>query len=130
MSFALGSLGQIALPVRDLEASVGFCARVLGLLVQMRFPGLAFFDMAGVRLMIQEMDPVESSSTVLYFRVADIEAAHSDLIAQGVSFVDEPQVTAELDDHTLWMAFFQDLDDHPLALMAEVHRERKESAAQ
>lgn len=80
--------------------------------------------------MIQEMDPVESSSTVLYFRVADIEAAHSDLIAQGVSFVDEPQVTAELDDHTLWMAFFQDLDDHPLALMAEVHRERKESAAQ
>tara|TARA_A100001037_G_C14978509_1_gene556974 strand:- start:348 stop:737 length:390 start_codon:yes stop_codon:yes gene_type:complete len=120
MSALLGGLGQIALPVRDLEASMPFYAKTLGLRVLMQPPGMAFFDLVGVRLMIQEMETVESSSTVLYFRVEDIEAAYSDLTARGVSFMDKPHVIAQLDDHTLWMAFFQDPDDHPLALMAEV----------
>ena len=116
----LSGLGQIALPVRDLDASISFYHKVLGLPALMQFPGMAFFDLAGVRLMIQAMDAPMPSSTVLYFQVDEIQGAYADLATRGVSFLDEPHMIVQLADHDLWMVFFQDPDEHPLALMAEV----------
>ena len=51
--FGLGPIGQIAVPVEDVERAIAFYRDVLG----MRFlfqapPGLGFFDCGGVRLML------------------------------------------------------------------------------
>ena len=50
-AFGLNRIGQIAVPVTDIEAAIHFYRDTLG----MRFlfqapPGLAFFDLNGVRL--------------------------------------------------------------------------------
>ena len=88
------------------------------------FPGLAFFDCDGVRLMLSlpEKKEFDHPSSVLYFRVADIQTAYRTLRERNVTFRDEPHVIARMPDHDLWMCFFHDLDDNMFALMAEVTR--------
>ena len=116
------SLGQIALTVSDVEGSIGFYRDAVGLpfLFSPR-PTLAFLDLGGVRLMLSapEGEFSAGSSTVLYLKVADIEAAHSAMRERGVAFVDEPHLVAPMPDHDLWMCFFRDPDAHMLALMSE-----------
>lgn len=117
----LAAIGQIALTVRDLDAAVTFYRDALGIAFLYRFPGLAFFDCAGVRLMLSEPEgEFEQAASVLYFRVADIQEAVAELRGRGVRFMDEPHLIARMPDHDLWMAFFRDLDDNQLALMSEV----------
>jgi methylmalonyl-CoA/ethylmalonyl-CoA epimerase len=122
--FALGAIGQIALTVHDLDRSVAFYRDALALRFLFRVPGLAFFDCEGIRLMLSlpEESAAGGTSSVLYFRVPDIQGAHAALAARGVSFEGPPHRIAVLDDHELWMAFFRDPDAHLLALMAEVPR--------
>jgi predicted enzyme related to lactoylglutathione lyase len=55
-------------------------------------------------------------SSIIYYRVADIQAAHQTLVARGVSFRGEPHVVHRAPDHELWMAFFYDVDRNTLAL--------------
>ena len=116
------NLGQVALTVRDMERSIAFYRDAVGL----RFlfapaPTLAFLTIGDVRLMLSapEGDFSPGASSVLYLRVADIEAEHAALTARGVSFVDEPHLVARMPDHELWMCFFRDPDGHTLALMCE-----------
>lgn len=116
------SLGQVALTVRDVQRSMAFYREELGL----RFlfapaPTLAFFMIGDVRLMLSapEGEFTPGGSTVLYLRVADIEAEHAALAARGVSFIDAPHLVARMPDHELWMCFFRDPDAHTLALMSE-----------
>ena len=58
--------------------------------------------------------------SVLYFRVPDIAAAHTELAGRGVTFTDVPHRIARLPDHDLWMTFFEDTEGNVLALMSEV----------
>ena len=116
------NLGQIALTVRDMERSVAFYRDALGL----RFlvapaPTLAFLMIGDVRLMLSapEGDFVPGGSTVLYLRVADIDAEHEALVGRGVAFIDAPHLIARMPEHELWMCFFRDPDGHTLALMSE-----------
>jgi len=115
-------LGQIALTVRDVERSAAFYRDALGL----RFlfapaPSLAFLMIGDVRLMLSaaEGEFTPGGSTVLYLRVADIDAEHAALGARGVTFIDTPHLVARMPDHELWMCFFRDPDGHTLALMCE-----------
>jgi methylmalonyl-CoA/ethylmalonyl-CoA epimerase len=86
-------------------------------------PGLAFFDCAGIRLMLSASEtPGDPSRTVLYFRVPGMEAACQTLAGRGVIFESEPHVVARMPDHDLWMAFFRDPDRNLLALMSEALR--------
>ena len=86
-------------------------------------PGLAFFDCAGIRLMLSGAEkPGEQYSSVVYFRVPDILAAAKTLESRGVPFDRPPHLVARMPDHDLWMAFFRDPDRNLLALMAEVAR--------
>lgn len=116
------SLGQVALTVRDVQRSTAFYRDQLGLpFLFAPAPTLAFLTIGDVRLMLSapEGDFSPGASSVLYLRVADIEAEHAALTARGVSFVDEPHLVARMPDHELWMCFFRDPDGHTLALMCE-----------
>jgi methylmalonyl-CoA/ethylmalonyl-CoA epimerase len=120
---ALNQIGQIAITVRDLPRAVNFYRDVLG----MRHlfdagPKLSFFDCGGVRLMLDVPTEVEFQRppSVLYYKVADISAAHGELKQKGVRFIDEPHVIAKLPTHDLWMTFARDSEDNVFALMSEV----------
>jgi methylmalonyl-CoA/ethylmalonyl-CoA epimerase len=39
-----------------------------------------------------------------------------------VKFEQRPTLVAPMPDHDLWMAFFRDSENNPLALMAEVQK--------
>ena len=121
-TLSLSRIGQIAITVKDVERSTSFYRDVLGMRFLFAFPGLAFFDCDGVRLMLSKPEAKEFDhpSSVLYFRVADINLAYQTLRSRKVDFVDEPHIVARMTDHDLWMAFFRDLDDNIFALMCEV----------
>jgi catechol 2,3-dioxygenase-like lactoylglutathione lyase family enzyme len=121
-NFGLAQIGQIAVPVADVERAIAFYRDVLG----MRFlfqapPGLGFFDCAGVRLMLDEPAKAQAGhGSVIYYKVPDLQAAVERLAARGVTFEAKPHLIAKLPDHELWMAFFRDPDQNLLALMSEV----------
>lgn len=121
--FGLTTIGQIAVPVADLDRAVVFYRDTLGMTFLFQAPpGLAFFDLDGVRLLLDvpaKAQP-QNYSSIIYYKVPDIQAAHQTLIARGVTFDQEPELVAKMPDHELWMAFFQDPDDNILALMCEV----------
>jgi len=122
-NFGLAQIGQIAVPVSDIDRAVAFYRDTLG----MRFlfqapPGLGFFDCAGVRLMLDAPAWAQGthSSSIIYYKVPDLGAAFESLSERGVQFEAKPHLIARLPDHELWMAFFRDPDHNLLALMSEV----------
>jgi methylmalonyl-CoA/ethylmalonyl-CoA epimerase len=119
----LSTIGQIAVPVQDLDRAVGFYRDVLGLpLLFQAPPGLAFFDAGGIRLLVERPQEQEFAhpSSVIYFKVDDIQAMHDAMFERGVAFRREPHLIARLPDHDLWMAFFSDGEGNTHALMSEV----------
>lgn len=121
-SFGLGQIGQIAVPVSDIDRAVAFYRDTLG----MRFlfqapPGLGFFDCGGVRLMLDAPAKARAGqASIVYYKVPDLQAAFDTLSSRGVAFEAKPHLIAKLPDHELWMAFFRDPDGNLLALMSEV----------
>jgi methylmalonyl-CoA/ethylmalonyl-CoA epimerase len=116
-------IGQIAVPVADLDRAVGWYQAVLGLRLLFRAdPGLAFFDCGGVRLMLSRPEGTDESSraSVIYYVVADLAAAHAALASRGADLVDDPHLIARLPDHDLWMAFCRDSEGNLVGLMSEV----------
>ena len=119
--FGLTSLGQILMPVKDLARALAFYRDTLGIRFLFEVPRMAFFDLDGVRLMLAEQDEnANHSGSLLYYRVDDIEGAAALLSGRGVSWAQKPTLIAEMGDHDLWMAFFQDSEGNQLALMSEV----------
>jgi methylmalonyl-CoA/ethylmalonyl-CoA epimerase len=121
----ISRLGQIQVRAHDVERATVFYRDVLGLKLLFKAPpGLAFFDCGGVRLMIDHPEKAEFDhpSSILYFAVPDIQAAHAQMKQSGVRFEDEPHMIAKMPDHDLWMTFFRDSEDNLLALMCEVKR--------
>jgi methylmalonyl-CoA/ethylmalonyl-CoA epimerase len=120
-SFGLTQLGQIALTVTDVGRALEFYRDTLGMKLLFQVPNLAFFDCAGVRLMLSgaETAPPDSGS-VLYYRVPDIHGAYDTLSARGLAFEQKPHLVARMPDHELWMAFFRDPDRNLLAIMSEM----------
>jgi len=114
-------IGQIAVTVGDLDRAVAFYQGVLRLPLLFQFPGLAFFDCGGVRLMLSRPEKPELAGTsILYYRVPSIGAAASALEAQGVTLLQQPSVVHRDARHELWLAFLQDSEGNHLGLMQEV----------
>ena len=122
-AFGLSKIGQIAIPVTDIDRAVAFYRDVLGMkfLFQAPPPGLGFFDCGGVRLML-DLPAREQAGRggVLYYKVDDLQATFDTLSARGVAVEAKPHLIARMPDHELWMAFFRDPDGNAFALMAEV----------
>jgi DNA-binding CsgD family transcriptional regulator/catechol 2,3-dioxygenase-like lactoylglutathione lyase family enzyme len=118
----LAPLGQISRNVSDIEVAQRWYGQVLGLKHLYTFGKLAFFDCGGTRLFLSEGGAVGPES-VLYFRVDDIEQAHTALQGKGVEFTHAPHMIHRHPDGTEeWMAFFKDPDGRPLAIMAQPKR--------
>ena len=121
MLLNISQIGQIALPVRDVDRSEAFYEQALGLRKLFRFGDLSFFDCAGVRLLLDKASEPANfrPQGCVYFRCADIALAVAELKTRGVAFTSDPHLIAKMDDHDLWMAFFTDPDGHTLAVMQE-----------
>jgi len=123
-NIGIARLGQVAIRVHDIERATRFYRDVLGLPHLFSAGKLAFFNCGGVRLMLDtpEKPEFDHPSSILYFTVPDINAAHRQLREGGVRFEDEPHIITRMPDHDLWMTFFRDSEENLLALMSEVRR--------
>jgi DNA-binding CsgD family transcriptional regulator/catechol 2,3-dioxygenase-like lactoylglutathione lyase family enzyme len=120
---SLGPLGQVSMYAVDAARTEQWYRETLGLRHVFTFGDLVFFDCGGVRLYIHAVGADEwRKSSILYFLVPDIDAAHRALIARGVHFQGAPHMIYKDEQSGVeeWMAFFDDPDGNTLAVMARV----------
>lgn len=114
----LGHISQIARRVEDVSRAAAFWRDTLGLRELYSFPGMAFFDLDGTRLMLRQTG-TRDQADILYLAVTDIAAAHVGLAAKGVTFGGAPHMIHKHSDGAEeWMAFFTDDEGRDLALHA------------
>ena len=118
--FGLSRIGQIAVIVHDLDRAVAFYRDRLGMPFLFSAPNLAFFQCGEVTVMLGPPESAEFDhpSSIIYFTVDDIDAAHETLQSRGVTFRDTPHIVHRTETRDLWMAFFYDADENTLALMS------------
>jgi len=122
---SLSQIGQIAVYVENLDRAVAFYRDTLGMTFLFQVPNLAFFDCNGVRLMLDRPSEPESAglkrgTSIIYYKVDDLQQAHATLTQRGVEWSHPPHLVAPMPDHDLWMAFLKDTEGNSLALMSEV----------
>ena len=122
-SFGLSAIGQIAINVHDIDRAVEFYRDKLG----MKFlfsapPSLAFFDCAGIRLMLSPpaRPEFDHPSSIIYFNVDDIQLAYATLSERGVEFEEKPAFVANMGTYDLWIGSFRDSENNLLAMMSNV----------
>jgi methylmalonyl-CoA/ethylmalonyl-CoA epimerase len=117
-------LVQIAQRADDLGRAASFYADLLGAPATATFdpPGLVFFDVEGVRLLLDRGAP----SALHYFAVDDVDATLDRLRDAGVTVESEPHVIFGHDDDTLgpagtdeWMAFVRDPEGNLVGLVEQ-----------
>ena len=115
-------VGQIGVPVKDLNRALDFYKEKLGLSLLFNTDSMAFFECDGLRLMLSlpEKDEFAHSSSVIYFQVTNIKDTYERLVGKEVIFIDEPHVVAKMGQTETWMVFFQDTEDNTHALLSEV----------
>ncbi|NUM76232.1 VOC family protein [candidate division KSB1 bacterium] len=120
-AFGLSQIGQIAINVHDLERAIAFYRDKLGMKHLFAVPKMAFFECGGIRLMLglPEKPEFDHPSSIIYFKVDDIQIAFRTLSSRGVSFEGDPHLVAKMPTHDLWMAFFRDSENNLFALMSE-----------
>jgi DNA-binding CsgD family transcriptional regulator/catechol 2,3-dioxygenase-like lactoylglutathione lyase family enzyme len=120
-STKLGALGQIARSVGDIKQAETWYRDVLGLPHLFTFGSLAFFDCGGTRLMLSQESKAPAAESMLYWRVADIGAAHAALKNRGIEFINAPHmIHKHADGAEEWLAAFKDIEGRPLALISQV----------
>ena len=115
---------QVAQRADDLERATRFYADLLGAEPVATYdpPGLVFFDLDGLRLLLDRGAP----SALLYLGVDDIDATVARLRRHGVGIESEPAVIFRHDDDTLgpagtdeWMAFVHDSEGNLVGLVEQ-----------
>ncbi|MGN6220667.1 MAG: VOC family protein [Microbacterium sp.] len=113
---------QVAQRADDLDRASAFYETLLGAPPTARFdpPGLLFFDLDGVRLLLDRNAP----SALLYLRVDDVVATLERLGAD-VEVVSPPHVIFTHEDDTLgpagheeWQAFVKDSEGNTVGLIS------------
>jgi catechol 2,3-dioxygenase-like lactoylglutathione lyase family enzyme len=111
-------LSQLSRRVEDLSRARSFWRDTLEIPELYAFPGLAFFDLSGTRLMLKETGSREEAD-ILYLSCPDIGAAHAELVQRGVEVTGAPHIIHKHPDGAEeWMAFFKDDEGRDLALHA------------
>jgi predicted enzyme related to lactoylglutathione lyase len=118
-------IAQLLIPVDDFDKGVAFYRDVLGIpFLFAAPPQMAFFDCAGVRLLVGVHQPghTPQRGSTIYFSVANIAAVFASLKSRHVRFAAEPHIVHRTPTSELWLAEFTDPDGNQLALMSEVAR--------
>jgi methylmalonyl-CoA/ethylmalonyl-CoA epimerase len=122
MDLAEATVGQLLIPVEDLDRAIAFYRDTLGL----RFlfaapPQMSFFQSGNVRLLVgvPEAGRPRQRGSQIYFQVADIHAVFRTLGERGVKFGASPHVVHRTPTSELWLTEFTDPDGNQLALMGE-----------
>ena len=114
-------MAQVAQRAEDLDRASAFYGRLLGAEPIAVFdpPGLVFFDLDGVRLLLDRAAP----SALIYLGVDDVRTSVEDLRAQGVAVHTEPHVIFRDEAGTFgrpgsdeWMAFIEDSEGNLVGL--------------
>lgn len=109
-------LSQLSRPVESLPRAKAFWRDILEVPELYSFPGLAFFDLGGTRLMLKETG-TRDEADILYLSTPDIAVAHAGLSARGAEMTGAPQlIHRHPDGSEEWMAFFKDDEGRDLAL--------------
>jgi predicted enzyme related to lactoylglutathione lyase len=125
--FGLSAIEQIAVTAKDIERATAFYKQKLGMKHLFSAPpGLAFFDCDGIRLMLSlpSSPEFDHPSSIIYFKVDDIQLAYETLTGRGVVFEEKPHFLADLGSFDLWMASFRDSEDNFLAMMSHVPKNK------
>lgn len=114
----LKGVGQILVPVADVDRAAEFYELVLGLPLWGRFPGIAFFDAAGVRLYLATVTQADfQGRATIYFWVDDVTGTQAALVERGAVASEAPSVTWEAPDYDFWLGFVTDPDGNNIGLM-------------
>jgi len=114
---------QVAQQAHDLPRAAAFYAKLTGVEPTAVFdpPGLLFFDLDGVRLLLERGAP----SSVLYLEVDDVASTVRTLQDSGVEIVAAPHVIFHHADGKLgpagtdeWMAFIKDSEGNTVGLVS------------
>jgi len=122
MDLSEANVGQILIPVEELERAIAYYRDTLGLKFLFAAPPMmSFFQTANVRLLVgvPEAGQARGRGSTVYFNVADIHAAYRTLSQRGVRFAAEPHVVHRTPTAELWLTEFEDPDGNRLALMSE-----------
>jgi methylmalonyl-CoA/ethylmalonyl-CoA epimerase len=116
---------QVAQHAQDLDRAAAFYAQLLGVQPTAVYdpPGLLFFDLDGVRLLLERGAP----SSLLYLEVVDVGSTIKTLQDGGVEIVSAPQVIYHHADDSLgpagtdeWMAFIKDSEGNTVGLVSRL----------
>jgi methylmalonyl-CoA/ethylmalonyl-CoA epimerase len=123
----MSRLVQVAQHAEDLDRASAFYERLLGRPAAARFdpPGLLFFDVGGVRLLLDKGAP----SALVYLGFPDVRQRVDQLRQDGVVIESEPQLIFTHDDDTLgpagseeWMAFIRDSEGNLVGLVSHTQK--------
>jgi methylmalonyl-CoA/ethylmalonyl-CoA epimerase len=116
---------QAAQRATDLQRAATFYSQLLGTEPTAVFdpPGLLFFDLDGVRLLLEAGAP----SSLLYLEVPDVREAVGALEGRGVEVVAAPHIIFSHSDDRLgpagtdeWMAFIRDSEGNTVGLVSHL----------
>jgi methylmalonyl-CoA/ethylmalonyl-CoA epimerase len=119
---AIQDIGQIAITVSNVAVAKKFYTEVLGLRPLFDAgPNLSFVGIGSMRLMltVPEGAGEVGKNSVIYFRATCLTELYRVVIDRGAGAEREPQLTARLPDHELWIGFVRDPDGNLIGLMEE-----------
>ena len=122
MDLANATIGQLLVPVSNLDRAMTFYRDTLGLRHLFSAPPqMAFFQCGDIRLLVGVPPAGQAAQrgSAIYFQVADIEAVYRTLSGKGVKFTAAPHIVHRTPSAELWLTEFTDPDDNQLALMAQ-----------
>jgi methylmalonyl-CoA/ethylmalonyl-CoA epimerase len=126
MDLSNATVGQLLIPVENLDQAIAFYRDTLGLKFLFSAPPqMSFFQAGNVRLLVgvPEADEFRQHGSMVYFFVPDIHAVYQTLLDRGVPFDGSPHVIHRTPTTELWLVEFQDPDGNRLALMSEAEKQ-------
>jgi catechol 2,3-dioxygenase-like lactoylglutathione lyase family enzyme len=123
-SLASRPLTQVALAVKSMDNARSFYRDVLGLPMLFEVPGMMFFQLQGLRLMVGQAQSAEQpiGGSVLYFDTPEFEDMSLELERKGVTFRGPAQTVQRTETQDLKLREFLDPDGNALAIMGLVSR--------
>lgn len=116
---------QVAQYASDLRRAAAFYSQLLAVQPTAVFdpPGLVFFDLDGVRLLLEANAP----RALLYLGVPDVRKTADELTGRGVELVTAPHIIYTHTDGMLgtpgmdeWMAFIRDSEGTTVGLVSQL----------